>query len=84
MCFVESLPSLVKVFVRHILNHKSDWVENKEVVKSRKVFVKAIETSSSRSSVHILAVPAGLSPMQTFPGGYYAFCCECAQRRGVA
>lgn len=41
MCLVESVRSLVEVFVRQVLIPESDLVEKDEVVETFKVFIKA-------------------------------------------
>lgn len=67
MCFVELLPSLVKVFALQVMNAEPYLVRKEEVVESCKFFIKSVEAISSRRRDDSWAVPVGLVPVQTSP-----------------
>lgn len=63
---MKSLPQVLEVFARQVLNLKSRLVANKKVVESCKMFIKAMGASLSYRTAAIWEVPTGLHPVQTF------------------
>lgn len=59
MCFVESQPSVVKVYAPQAFDLVLDLVGKEKEVEQCKVFIRAMEAILSRRSSDKSAVPAG-------------------------
>lgn len=66
MCILESLPQVVEVFARLVLNMESDLMANDDVVEASKPSKKILGSSLLRRTAAVWEIPAGLVPVHTF------------------